>query len=138
MRDARQSIQTYTELEQINLELMTSLDVLRQDQQAGRYVQQRMLPQTPWQHGGMTFEHTICPSLYLSGDVVDYLPIDTDRVLFYLADVSGHGASSAFITILLRVFIRRYVTRRLERGQLISTAQILTEVNQELLDTSLG
>ncbi len=137
-RDARQARQTYEELEQINLELMTSLDVLRQDQQAGRYVQQKMLPQTPWNFQTLTFEHKVCPSLYLSGDFVDYFPMDRERVLFYLADVSGHGASSAFLTILLRVFIRRFVTRMLIRGANISPGAILAELNKEILGTELG
>lgn len=137
-RDARQTQQTYSELEQTNLELMTSLDVLRQDQQAGRYVQQKMLPQTPWNFQSLSFEHKVCPSLYLSGDFVDYFPMDRERVLFYLADVSGHGASSAFITILLRVFIRRFVTRMLIRGAKISPGVILAELNKEILDTGLG
>lgn len=137
-RDAKQNQQTYAELEQTNLELMTSLDVLRQDQQAGRYVQQKMLPKTPWAFNNLTFEHKVCPSLYLSGDFVDYFPMDRDRVLFYLADVSGHGASSAFITILLRVFIRRFVTRVLIRGESVSPSMILEELNKEILDTGLG
>lgn len=137
-RENRQSQQTYEELEQTNLELMTSLDVLRQDQQAGRYVQQKMLPSTPWSYHKLEFEHQVCPSLYLSGDFVDYFPIDRQRVIFYLADVSGHGASSAFITILLRVFIRRFVTRNLIRSQDVTPSDILTELNKELLLTGLG
>ncbi|MBB1487084.1 PP2C family protein-serine/threonine phosphatase [Oceanospirillum sediminis] len=137
-RETRQNRQTYDELEQTNLELMTSLDVLRQDQQAGRYVQQKMLPKTPWEFHQLNFEHKVCPSLYLSGDFVDYFPIDRQRVLFYLADVSGHGASSAFITILLRVFIRRFVTRTLIRRQEVSPGDVLSELNKEILLTGLG
>ncbi len=133
-----QSQQTYDELEQLNLELMTSLDLLRQDQQAGRYVQQKMLPDSPWAFQKHDFSYMICPSLYLSGDFVDYFPINDHQVMFYLADVSGHGASSAFITILLRVYIRRYVKRALRLGEPVNPADILQRVNSELLETSLG
>ncbi|MDX1319599.1 MAG: SpoIIE family protein phosphatase [Oceanospirillum sp.] len=133
-----QSQQTYDELEQLNLELMTSLDLLRQDQQAGRYVQQKMLPDSPWAFQQQDFSYMICPSLYLSGDFVDYFPINDHQVMFYLADVSGHGASSAFITILLRVYIRRYVKRALRLGEPVNPADILQRVNSELLETSLG
>mgnify|MGYP000569057202 CR=1 FL=1 len=55
-----QSQQTYDELEQLNLELMTSLDLLRQDQQAGRYVQQKMLPDSPWAFQQHDFSYMIC------------------------------------------------------------------------------
>lgn len=133
-----QSQQTYHELEQLNLELMTSLDLLKQDQQAGRYVQQKMLPASPWPYGQQVFEHMICPSLYLSGDFVDYFPAGDGKVMFYLADVSGHGASSAFITLLLRVYIRRYVKRAVKYGNPVNPADILTDVNNELLETGLG
>jgi len=137
-QEIQQSQQTYDELEQLNLELMTSLDLLRQDQQAGRYVQQKMLPDSPWAFQQQDFSYMICPSLYLSGDFVDYFPINDHQVMFYLADVSGHGASSAFITILLRVYIRRYVKRALRLEEPVNPADILKRVNTELLETGLG
>ncbi|OOV86296.1 PP2C family protein-serine/threonine phosphatase [Oceanospirillum linum] len=133
-----QSQQTYDELEKLNLELMTSLDLLKQDQQAGRYVQQKMLPDSPWVFHPHNFAYMICPSLYLSGDFVDYFPVGKHQVMFYLADVSGHGASSAFITLLLRVYIRRYAKRAFKLGGQISLADILARVNSELLETGLG
>ena len=37
--------------------------------------------------------------------------ISEDKVLVYIADVSGHGASSAFVTVLLR-----NLTNRLQRN----------------------
>lgn len=137
-QELMQSQQTYDELEELNLELMTSLDLLRQDQQAGRYVQQKMLPDSPWHFQQSRFNYMICPSLYLSGDFVDYFPVTGDQVIFYLADVSGHGASSAFITILLRVYIRRYVKRALRVEEPVNPADILKRVNTELLETGLG
>jgi sigma-B regulation protein RsbU (phosphoserine phosphatase) len=45
--------------------------VLEQDQQAGRHVQMRMLPESPLQLGGYVFSHSVIPSLYLSGDFTD-------------------------------------------------------------------
>src|SRR5690606_20716487 len=85
-------------LEAANRELPASLHLLQEDQNAGRQVQMNMLPTTPWQADGLQFAHQIIPSLYLSGDFVDYFRVDERRVAFYLADVSGHGASSAFVT----------------------------------------
>lgn len=45
---------------------------------------------------GLSMRRYMKSSLYLSGDFIDHIRLDDDRVLFYLADVSGHGASSAF------------------------------------------
>src|SRR5690606_7013332 len=68
--------QRYREkLEIANRELQASLDLLREDQTAGRQVQMNMLPVTPWSVGEFDFAHQIIPSLYLSGDFVDYFRI---------------------------------------------------------------
>ena len=38
---------------------------------------------------GLHVDHMIKPSLYLSGDFLDYFRISADKVLVYIADVSG-------------------------------------------------
>jgi len=59
--------------------------------------------------------------------------------LFYIGDVSGHGSSSAFITVLLRFRIaqmrREYIRGRFAHE--FTPAQILQEINNDLLDTGL-
>ena len=128
------------ELEDKNRELEVRLNELRQDQQAGREVQRRMLPEPQAQISGLEFNYSILPSLYLSGDFVDYFPINAEKVLFYIADVSGHGASSAFITVLLKNLTNR-LRRNYKRGsskEILSPHEVLTRFNRELLDARLG
>ncbi len=127
-------------LELANRELERNLDVLEEDQEAGRRIQLRMLPETPWQVDGYVFSHRIVPSLYLSGDFVDYFRLGEQRVAFYLADVSGHGASSAFITVFLKTLTTR-IQRHYERRKAVaslSPARILASINHELLGMALG
>jgi DNA-binding response OmpR family regulator len=114
------------QLEANNRELESRLKELRLDQQAGREVQKRMLPENQAQMTGIEFNYHIIPSLYLSGDFVDYFPISTDKVVFYVADVSGHGASSAFITVLLKNLSNR-LRRNLKRQ---SSDDLLTPQTQ--------
>ena len=88
-----------------------------------------MMPVPPQTIGCYHFNHRVFPSLYLSGDTVDYKVVSRHEVLFYIADVSGHGSSSAFITILLRFRIERVLwncRRRLSRiiGRTQRTSQI--------------
>lgn len=127
------------ELEAANQELQASLSLLEEDQKAGRQVQMNMLPETPWSVDGLDFAHHIIPSLYLSGDFVDYFRLDEHRAAFYLADVSGHGASSAFVTVLLKFMTSRllYETRR---GGKLPTfpSEVLMYVNRSLLNFKLG
>ncbi len=128
------------QLEANNLELANRLEELRLDQQAGREVQKRMLPENQAQIGGIEFNYHIIPSLYLSGDFVDYFPITADKVVFYIADVSGHGASSAFITVLLKNLSNR-LKRNLKRqssNDLLNPAKVITRINKELVDAQLG
>src|SRR5688572_2957632 len=126
-------------LELINAEMEQRIEIFKQDQQAGRHVQINMLPQPPQVIGGFNFNHRVLPSLYLSGDTVDYKPVSSHQTLFYIADVSGHGSSSAFITILLRFRIeqmrREHIRSRF--SSVFTPASILTSLNNDLLDSGL-
>jgi len=112
------------------------LNLLIHDQQAGFRVQSNMMPDAPACIGGVRFDHKIFPSLIMSGDFIDYFSIPDNRILFYLADVSGHGASSGFVTVLLRSLSRRLEEQWVDLG-LKSTGEILSWMNDELLRCDL-
>lgn len=120
------------ELEQENADLKTALALLRQDQQAGYHVQQSLLPANPTWLNSYRLDYWLQPSLYLSGDFVDCWPLSDHQLLFYLADVSGHGASSAFVTILIKYLLGKYSE---EEG--FSPAALCARVNQELVGSDL-
>ncbi|ASP39738.1 fused response regulator/phosphatase [Bacterioplanes sanyensis] len=132
--------QAYREhLEVTNRELRRHLDELRNDQQAGRQAQLRMLPE-PITKMGINLSHRVIPSLLLSGDFLDYFELDQRRLVFYVADVSGHGASSAFVTVLLKNLTYR-LRRNLRRGSsddLNDPSRVLQRINSELLASQLG
>ncbi|EMP55440.1 response regulator receiver:Protein phosphatase 2C-like protein [Marinobacter santoriniensis NKSG1] len=128
------------ELEEANRDLRNGIAELRADQSAGRKVQLRMLPDHNQIMGSMQVDHLIKPSLYLSGDFLDYFRIAEDKLLVYIADVSGHGASSAFVTVLLKNLTNR-LQRNLRRGSsddILYPERFLERINSELLDTGLG
>lgn len=128
------------ELEAANRELQASLHLLQEDQNAGRQVQMNMLPVTPWTVDGLHFAHQIIPSLYLSGDFVDYFRVDERRIAFYLADVSGHGASSAFVTVLLKFMTTRLLYESRRGGTLpeFKPSEVLGHINRGLINCKLG
>ena len=107
---------------------------LERDQRAGFRVQQTMLPDSPTSIRGITFNHQLYPSLIMSGDFIDYFELFDGRVAFYIADVSGHGASSAVITVLLKSLSRRLLD---EFRRFLSTADILSWINTELMQWKL-
>ncbi len=96
-------------LEQANQELENNLRTLEKDQRAGRIVQQRLLPVRPFIRNGYVANYKVFPSLYLSGDFLDYAYFGDRYLAFYLTDVAGHGASSAFVTIWLKYQVMRSV-----------------------------
>ena len=127
------------QLEKKNRELNNSLRLLKEDQEAARVVQLKMLPEPYKRYGNLEVAYTIIPSLYLSGDFVDYFSLGDDRIGFYLADVSGHGASSAFVTVLLKTMaIRVKQHYSAEQPQALKPADILKRANDELLPLGLG
>ncbi len=136
----KQNRQIREQLELTNAELERSLDLLEEDQEAGRRVQRRMLPPTPHIFNDVHFSHRIIPSLYLSGDFVDYFRIGPERIGFYLADVSGHGASSAFVTVFLKTLtnrIQRHYEKRSTTNALFPS-RLLAAINQELISMGMG
>jgi phosphoserine phosphatase RsbU/P len=131
-----------SELEKANIELQESLRVLKQDQLAGLEVQKNLMPESPLKFGDYEISHSITPSLYLSGDFVGYNFVLGRYLLFYFADVSGHGASSAFVTVLLRFMIGRVIRRHQLEKDYVALAQapegLVEHINSQLLATGLG
>lgn len=115
-------------------ELELTLRMLERDQQSGFRVQQAMMPKSPMSFSGLTFSHQLYPSMIMSGDFIDYFELSDGRAVFYIADVSGHGASSAFVTVLLKSLSRQLVS---EFAQYANTAEVLVWINRELMQWQL-
>tara|TARA_B110000503_G_scaffold74848_1_gene115564 strand:- start:6470 stop:7663 length:1194 start_codon:yes stop_codon:yes gene_type:complete len=131
-----ENLQYRQELELVHQQVNKNLAELQQDQIAGRLIQQRMMPPEECSINGLSMNRYMKSSLYLSGDFIDHIRLDDDRVLFYLADVSGHGASSAFLSVLLKNITNRLTREFLESDDngVISPATVVAQINSELLD----
>ncbi len=128
------------ELESANQALKKSLDILEQDQEAGRSVQMRLLPEQGMEFGQYHFNHNIAPSLFLSGDFVDYFKINDKQFGFYIADVSGHGASSAFVTVLLKSIMAQVLSRYEAHhdSMIVEPEKVLAYLGTEIYSAHLG
>ncbi len=130
------------ELEQANRELREYVRVLERDQKAGRRVQGKLLPDAPAHFNDFHIDYRMVPSLYLSGDFIDFGLLNDRYLAFYLTDVSGHGAASAFVTVWLKQLVRRYFR---ENKIFHSTesfegdaARLLGLINQEVINSGVG
>ncbi|GAB2599336.1 PP2C family protein-serine/threonine phosphatase [Nitrincola alkalisediminis] len=120
--------------------LERSLDELRADHHAAQHVQQNLLPPRHQTINGLVVEYTLKPSLLLSGDFVDAIEINDHLIIFYLADVSGHGASSALVTVLLKNLTHRLLRnyKRHSSFDILSPVLTLERINREMLLTGMG
>ena len=114
--------------------LEASLEELKDDQYAAFKVQSRLLPAAQQVIHDIEYQFSITPSLIVSGDFVDVVSINDELTLFYLADVSGHGASSALVTVLLKNITSRLL-RNFKRGSsydILSPLETLARFNTEI------
>ncbi|WP_404465812.1 SpoIIE family protein phosphatase [Vreelandella aquamarina] len=125
-------------LAELNESLETHLALLRMDQQSGGHIQRRLLPAHPKVINGVYYDYWFAPSLYLSGDFLDYQRYNDRFSAFYFADVSGHGASSAFVTVLLKYLCNRWLNEWDGQSPEQLPPNWLAAMNRELQDTDIG
>ena len=129
--------QRLNEVEKLDREFGKHLSALKRDQQAAQQIQHNLLPITPLALGDVTISHQLIPSLYLSGDFIDYGQLRKRFIPFYLVDVSGHGASSAFVTVWLKQAIRRYFENpqvfRRSKTLAGDLSALLSEINRQVM-----
>jgi serine phosphatase RsbU (regulator of sigma subunit) len=128
------------ELEAANARLEKNLQRMKDDESGGRHLQFQLLPDNHKQIGPCEFSHRLITSAYLSGDFVDYFAIDHRHLGFYMADVSGHGVSSAFVTVLLKSYMARYLEDHREGrdSAILRPGETLDRLNHKLLGGHLN
>ena len=88
-------------IQQLELQHLHQSD--SRDLPAAARLQQRLIP-TPLEIQNYKIESIYQAASALSGDWLDYWVTPDNRLLFYLADVAGHGAASSLLTGWLAAF----------------------------------
>ncbi len=122
-------------LERTNKRLKESIRLLEEDETAARHIQFQLLPEPHARWNGFEFSHFLRTSTLLSGDFLDYFQIDDKRVGFYIADVSGHGVSSAFVTVVLKSLMNHLLDefRHSRSDAILHPNQVLQFVNEDIV-----
>jgi phosphoserine phosphatase RsbU/P len=139
LRFRRRTARYLADLERTNGLLRQNLQRLRDDEESGRRLQFQLLPPERQQFDSYHFSRRLWTSLYLSGDFVDYFRIDDQHSGFYIADVAGHGASPAMITVLLKSYMNRYLElyRQAKNRGILDPARIFGRINQNMLKSDM-
>lgn len=127
------------QLEEAYAELKQILYQIEEDEKAGRAIQFQLLPDEFTRYNRCSFDWQIFPSRMLSGDFLGHFRLSDHEVGFYMADVSGHGVSSAFVTVMLYSFFERYVKLHMAHDDetIMNPAEMLNRLNDELLSESI-
>mgnify|MGYP001291619682 FL=1 len=105
---------------------------LHDDQRAGQSIQLGMLPAQHKQMDRFCFSRWVQPSLMLSGDFIDYFPLQERYLACFLADVAGHGASSALLTVMLKNISWR-LQQKFGMPEFDSPGNMLSWINDTLI-----
>src|SRR5207244_8082057 len=76
---------------------------LERDLAASRLTQQSLIPQKPLLLPGWQVATYYRPVIQVGGDIYGWLPMKDGRILFWIADGTGHGAAAALLTTLAKL-----------------------------------
>src|SRR5213080_3269363 len=91
------------QLERQNDELERWRRDLERDLAAARLTQQSLIPQKPLVLPGWDVAACYRPVIQVGGDIYGWLCMKDGRILFWIADGSGHGAAAALLTTLAKL-----------------------------------
>src|SRR6266508_1144053 len=91
------------QLERQNNELETWRRDLERDLAAARLTQQSLIPQKPLTMPGWQVATCYRPVIQVGGDIYGWLRMKNGRILFWIADGTGHGAAAAMLTTLAKL-----------------------------------
>src|SRR5438309_4313527 len=76
---------------------------LERDLAAARLTQQSLIPQKPLALPGWEIATCYRPVIQVGGDIYGWLRMKDGRILFWIADGTGHGAAAALLTTLAKL-----------------------------------
>lgn len=100
---------------------------MRSDYESAHKVQSVMIPGRVPQVEHINLAYLWKPMTAVGGDIISFPRNPKNRLLFYLGDVCGHGATAAFYTVLLK-----YLTAHEAETYLDDPTCFLNAVNREI------
>jgi sigma-B regulation protein RsbU (phosphoserine phosphatase) len=94
------------QLERQNDELEKWRRELERDLAAARLTQQSLIPQKPPALPGWQVATCYRPVIQVGGDMYGWLRMKDGRILFWIADGTGHGAAAALLTTLAKLLFQ--------------------------------
>jgi sigma-B regulation protein RsbU (phosphoserine phosphatase) len=113
------------QLQKQNDELEAWRSNLERDLAAARQTQQSLIPKKPPTIPGYDIAACYLPVIQVGGDIYGWLRTGDGRILFWIADATGHGASAALLTTLAKLLFQHGAVEHNE------PAKIMEAVNDD-------
>ena len=103
-----------------NEELEEWRRILEQDLAAARLTQRSLIPQKPPNLPGWDIAACFRPVIEVGGDIYGWLRQKPDRMVFWIADATGHGASAALLTTLTKLLFHHGMSENDSPGAIMA------------------
>ncbi len=137
LRDITERKQARERLMTAKAELEAKQMRLDEDLAAAGEIQKSLLPQQlPMLGGELEIDWLFEPSQRIGGDIFDIFPLDQDKLVAYVLDVSGHGVPSALVTVSVSQTLRPgagvvNAVARDSLGKPTPPAQVMERLNRD-------
>ena len=121
----------HSELERKVRELEETSALLRRDLERAEVIQRALLPRSPPPMEGYCIQAVYRPGQHVGGDLYDVVRLGERHLAFYLADATGHGVTSAMLSVL---FKQRLVLVDPQTGLALPPATVLDTVNRSICE----
>lgn len=92
-------------LNDINGKLLATQLKIQQEMEFAEKIQRNLLPKNNILLNNLNFHHLYYPSMFISGDILNYFKVNQEIVCFYAVDVCGHGIASAMTSYTISQII---------------------------------
>jgi serine phosphatase RsbU (regulator of sigma subunit)/anti-anti-sigma regulatory factor len=123
------------ELQRKMRDLEATSELLRRDLERAEVIQRALLPRSPPPLDGYCIQAVYRPGQHVGGDLYDVVRLGERYLAFYLADATGHGVTSAMLSVL---FKQRLVLVDSETGVALPPAIVLDAVNRSICQSHVA
>lgn len=144
LRAGERILRLEAHLEEKNQRLNATYQMMANDLKAAAQMQQSLLPQAQLNIYNVNFDWFFKPSLFVSGDMLNYFRLDHENIGFYSVDVSGHGVKSAMLSVTLSSLLNHNHANSLVKKQILdfpyyrisSPKEVVTALNSQFQMTA--
>ena len=134
VRRAIEHKQLLEERDRLFAALEAETAVIHRDLERAEVIQRALLPSKPPQLDNYNVNALYSPGQHVGGDLYNVIRIGPRHLVIYVADATGHGVSSAMLSVL---FNRRLIIRD-EKGGPLPPAVVLERVNRSIEAEHVG